>query len=267
MDPIKKATDRALEDAVSRALRDSLASLQRTAEELQEAFADLVAACASSRPANALPAMLRARAASGALSARLEILSNFVTESLQQRERAAEETVLIPTEEAPEPDAAPERPLPAIPMPMASSGEAAQVAPGREWAEGSAEVSGTEPLAAVDEPPVEDLTLDEAPIFDVARLPAEEQQLHRRANRLAKVAMQDIQMLRPDAVRAGREQKDLCVRLRSDLDKARKEYDRRFTAIFDQPIDYFHHWMVEILAGGDAEALGEYPYPSPVLRR
>jgi hypothetical protein len=25
--------------------------------------------------------------------------------------------------------------------------------------------------------------------------------------------------------------------------------------------------MVEILAGGDSNALGEYPYPSPVLHR
>jgi len=54
--------------------------------------------------------------------------------------------------------------------------------------------------------------------------------------------------------------------LRTDIDKARKEYDRRFHAILDQPVDYFHRWMVEILAEGDTEALGEYPYPSPVLR-
>ena len=50
------------------------------------------------------------------------------------------------------------------------------------------------------------------------------------------------------------------------MDKARKEYDRRFRAIQDHPVDYFHDWMVEILADGDPKALGEYPYPSPVLR-
>jgi hypothetical protein len=50
------------------------------------------------------------------------------------------------------------------------------------------------------------------------------------------------------------------------MDKARKEYDRRFKTIQDHPVDYFHDWMVEILAEGDPEALGEYPYPSPVLR-
>ena len=68
-------------------------------------------------------------------------------------------------------------------------------------------------------------------------------------------------------VQLGREHNDICDRLRSDIDKARKEYDRRFRAIQDHPVDYFHRWMVEILAGGNVNALGEYPYPSPVLRR
>jgi hypothetical protein len=107
----------------------------------------------------------------------------------------------------------------------------------------------------------------EAPPFDVARLSPEEQELHRRANRVAKVAMQDIQLLRPDEVRAGREHGDLCARLRTDLDKARREYDRRFHTILEHPVDYFHQWMVEILAEGDPEVLGEYPYPSPALHR
>ena len=78
--------------------------------------------------------------------------------------------------------------------------------------------------------------------------------------------MQDIKLLRPQDVQLGRENNDICNRLRSEIDKARKEYDRRFRAIQDHPVDYFHRWMVEILAQGNAEALGEYPYPSPVLR-
>jgi hypothetical protein len=65
----------------------------------------------------------------------------------------------------------------------------------------------------------------------------------------------------------GREKKDLCVRLRDDIEKAHKEYDRRFQSIQGHPVDYFYDWMVEILGGGDPKALGEYPYPSPVLRR
>jgi hypothetical protein len=112
----------------------------------------------------------------------------------------------------------------------------------------------------------EAVAMVEAPAFDISGLPSDQRDLHRRANRVAKVAMQDIKLLRPKDVRLGCEHKDICDRLRSDLDKARREYDRRFRAILDHPVDYFHHWMVEILAEGNTEALGEYPYPSPVLR-
>ena len=100
--------------------------------------------------------------------------------------------------------------------------------------------------------------------FDVNRLTTEEQELHRRANRVAKVSMQDIKMLNPDKVRQGRENKDLCIRLKDDIEKAHREYDRRFKPIMDHPVDYFYRWMVEILAEGDASALGEYPYAVPV---
>jgi hypothetical protein len=110
-------------------------------------------------------------------------------------------------------------------------------------------------------------SVEAAPVFNLDSLPPEEQELHRRAYRVAKVSMQDIRMLRPEDVRLGRQNKDLCVRLRDDLEKAHKEYDRRFQAIQSHPVDYFYDWLVEILAGGDPQALGDYPYPSPVLRR
>jgi hypothetical protein len=96
--------------------------------------------------------------------------------------------------------------------------------------------------------------------FDVNRLTPEEQELHRRANRVAKVSMQDIKMLRPEQVRLGRQHKDICIRLKDDIEKAHREYDRRFKPIMDHPVDYFYRWLVEILAEGDASCLGEYPY-------
>jgi hypothetical protein len=106
-----------------------------------------------------------------------------------------------------------------------------------------------------------------ASAFDVNRLSADEQELHRRANRVAKVSMQDIKMLRPEQVRLGRQHKDICVRLRDDIEKAHREYDRRFKPIMDHPVDYFYRWMVEILAEGDANALGDYPYATTAQHR
>jgi hypothetical protein len=124
------------------------------------------------------------------------------------------------------------------------------------------------------EPPLTESFEDEAALapataepfaeeFDVNRLSPEEQELHRRANRVAKVSMQDIKMLRPEQVRLGRENKDLCIRLRDDIEKAHREYDRRYKPIMDHPVDYFYRWLVEILAEGDPHALGDYPYASP----
>jgi len=241
----KKSQEDFLDAAVSRALRDNLAPLQRTADELHQAYADLVAACASVRPSNVLPAMLRAQASAASLAAGLSVLSNFIAVALNPRE-----------------------------TPAGAGAPAAVAEPETDWEEAAAAVAESavveEAIVAVPESPAEisaeAVAKAETPTFEMANLPGDQQDLHRRANRVAKVAMQDIKLLRPQDVRLGREHKDLCQRLRNDLDKARKEYDRRFRAILDHPVDYFHHWMVEILAEGDQQALGEYPYPSPVLR-
>ena len=281
MTPRKTSLEQALEEAVSRALRDNLAPLQRTADELHHAYADLVAACGSSRPSNALPALLRAQTAAAALAAGLSVLSNFVAvalnprdqQSSEEREFAGASAVVAEGAEAPEHVAEEETAQdsaresaeveePAAPVAVQPPPEAEL-----EWVEepeevlnAASETSSVPPAA----PPPEAEVAEEA--FELANLPREEQELHRRANRVAKVAMQDIKLLQPKEVRLGREHKDICVRLRVDIDKARKEYDRRFRAIQDHPVDYFYDWMVEILADGDAKALGEYPYPSPVLR-
>jgi hypothetical protein len=277
----KNPVEHALEGAVSRALRDNLTPLQRTADELQHAYADLVAACGSSKPSNALPALLRAQSAAAALAAGLSVLSNFVAVAWNPRdplpgenEASAEEdssvAVAEPAEEAAEApetvEAHTEPELEWVDEPRDDSDLAEKAAEEASNERASIDnLSNAEAeLAAAILP--EEAAVAETQAFDIAALPSEMQDLHRRANRVAKVAMQDIKLLRPKDVRLGREHKDVCTRMRGDLDKARKEYDRRFRAIEGHPVDYFYHWLVEILAEGDAETLGEYPYPSPVLR-
>ena len=286
----------AVEQAVSRALRENLERIQRNADELHQAVGDIVAACASTKPTNALPSMLRAQTSAASLSAALEVLSRFVTMAVQPGQRSpleAQISHLISTA-AMEPAAEPVRPHPALPTPMAQS-PAQAIAQGtpRPEAPVAQHVAPAAPHAA---PPVEPPHFEPEPLieleaepeamelidagapaispegevegdFDVNQLTAEEQELHRRANRVAKVSMQDIKMLRPEQVRLGREKKDLCVRLKDDIEKAHREYDRRFKPIMDHPVDYFYRWMVEILAEGDAHALGEYPYATPARHR
>jgi len=299
--------------AVSRTLRETLNTLQRTAEELNQALNDLVAACGSTRPTNALPPILRAQTAAASLAASLDVLSRFVATSPSSNDDLADEEPEPPAAPAPS-RAAGKRPpasasAPKLEPPEAPPAAAADASPdpdedlslvqepqlqdfptvdlnpridsrtqtaGRDRAsdvagqraasfrEMASEISAPTGQAAVN--PIEELPAAAAS-FDISALQPEEQDLHRRANRVAKVSMQDIKMLRPDEVRLGREHKDICVRLRDDIEKAHKEYDRRFQSILVHPVDYFYDWMVEILGEGDPAALGEYPYPSPVARR
>jgi hypothetical protein len=242
-----------IEQAVARALRDNLESLQRTSEALNQAINDVVAACASSRPTNALPPMLRAQTASAALSASLEVLSRFVAMALQPGPRSPFEEKITQAlgsfaQEAPPP---PVRPVTPPPEP-----QAAAPVPVEPRAYDLEPTAG--PPAPVELEVPEVAVASDA--FDTNQLTPEEQELHRRANRVAKVSMQDIKMLRPEQVKLGREHRDICTRLKDDIEKAHREYDRRFRPIMDHPVDYFYRWMVEILADGDSSALGEYPY-------
>jgi hypothetical protein len=249
----------AFEQAVARALRDNLERIQRTSDELNQAVNDVVAACSSSKPANALPPMLRAQTGAAALAASLEVLSRFITLALNPAPRSPLEDKITQAIglQAPEAPAAPARPTTPAPEPQTSA-PASIAAPLEHRPVERHEVPTPEP------PPVElessEVALEPSDEFDINRLTPEEQELHRRANRVAKVSMQDIKMLRPEQVKLGRENRDLCIRLKDDIEKAHREYDRRFKPIMDHPVDYFYRWMVEILAEGDASVLGEYPY-------
>jgi hypothetical protein len=269
----------AVEQAVSRALRENLERIQKTSEELHQAIGDIVSACASSKPTNALPPMLRAQAAAASLSAALEVMSRFVAMALQPGPRSPLEAEIArvaasvavaepaehpvpqkpsipPQQRTPQVQVQPVKPEPVVASPVQPQIEEIELHP--------EPVEVAEPGPAVASFEVEPESKDE---FDINRLSAEEQELHRRANRVAKVSMQDIKMLHPDKVRQGRENKDLCIRLKDDIDKAHREYDRRFKPIMDHPVDYFYRWMVEILADGDPHALGEYPYAVPARQR
>lgn len=304
------------EKAVSRTVRETLNTLQRTADELNQALNDLVAACGSTRPSNSLPPILRAQTAAASLAASLEVLSRFVSNSLQSGygagfaepeppppQPARRPPAIVPTPSDPEeipleesPSAQPSAPVaspdmgedlspvqePAVkefattpvdaPLdstPAETPGQTIEQPIASDVAGKSAEYFAEISVGSAGHPPpnpIEELP-SVAASFDVSTLLPEEQDLHRRANRVAKVSMQDIKMLRPNEVRLGREHRDICVRLRDDIEKAHKEYDRRFQSILGHPVDYFYDWMVQILADGDPRALGEYPYPSPALRR
>jgi hypothetical protein len=278
-----------VEQAVARALRDNLERIQRTTDELHHAVNDVVSACGSNKPTNALPPMLRAQTAAASIAAALEVLTRVVASSLQSGTRSSLERSTLETQAL---NFAGGAAAPAVRAPGVQPGHPASMAP--EVAEAASETEAL-PETHVEELEHEGANFVESPSlhhdsakislqyeapplamppdaglngdFDINRLTPEQQELHRRANRVAKVSMQDIKMLRPEQVKQGREQRDLCIRLKDDIEKAHREYDRRFKPIMDHPVDYFYRWMVEILAEGDAHALGEYPYATSVQKR
>ena len=257
-----------MEQAIVRALRDNLENVKRTADELHHAVSDVVSACASNKPTNALPSLLRAQTSAASLAATLEVLSRFVASSMQTGARSPIEAQVsdLVGRVGPEAPPAPQRPTPSQPVLKAAPAAPAPRAPVAQ-APVATELElhpEMEPLELIE--PATGVAGTESEFgdeFDVNRLSPEEQELHRRANRVAKVSMQDIKMLRPEQVRLGRQNRDLCMRLKDDIEKAHREYDRRFKPIMDHPVDYFYRWMVEILAEGDAHALGDYPYATP----
>jgi len=299
-----------MDQAVSRAIRSNLESLQRQSEELHQAVADLISACGSSRPANALSATLRAQSTAASLGASLEVLGRFIAsvgqssrrgEDFSPREMETVRPIPVPAHEAPAPSAPVPTSTASAPISEPadiSSAESNYSAPPPTTIDGSkydnAEVEATveeEEISEVEEPalpqqefpvqePIEESlpeTVAEVPsngasttdtgAFDVASLPQDQQEMHRRANRVAKVSMQDIQLLKPKQVQEGREQHDICIRLKDEIGKARKEYERRFQPILGHGVDYFYHWMVEVLGKGDPETLGEYPYSSQPVQQ
>src|SRR5256884_2152294 len=112
----------AVEQAIARALRDNLERLKHTSDELHHAVNDVVSACASNKPTNALPPLLRAQTSAASLTAALEVLSRFVALTLQTGPRSPLEAQItdLVGRAAPQPAPAQQRPAPSTPTPMAS---------------------------------------------------------------------------------------------------------------------------------------------------
>src|SRR5437660_9113883 len=120
-----------VEQAIVRALRDNLESIKRTADELHHAVNDVVSACASNKPTNALPPLLRAQTSAASLAAVLEVLSRFVAVSMQTGPRSPIEAQLsdLVGKVAPEAPPAPQRPTPSHPVPKAAQAPSTRPAP------------------------------------------------------------------------------------------------------------------------------------------
>lgn len=94
-------------------------------------------------------------------------------------------------------------------------------------------------------------------------LSSEEQQLHLRAQRSARVQVAEIRLFELEAVQAGRARHDLYGALRARIDAARESFHKTFFTVAPTMVDYLHQELVRTLANDDLELLGE-EYPGPM---
>ncbi|HEV2762494.1 MAG TPA: GAF domain-containing protein [Pyrinomonadaceae bacterium] len=91
-----------------------------------------------------------------------------------------------------------------------------------------------------------------------------ERRYHTDAYRFARVLVSEIKLYNEQKVREGLAAGDLYERLRDVIDRSREMYDKRISSEVTARYDYFHHELVNALAGGDASRLGEGYPGSPV---
>ncbi len=84
----------------------------------------------------------------------------------------------------------------------------------------------------------------------------EEREVHLRAQRFARLLVDEIKLYNQAKVAEGRASKDLYDRLKDDIDKSRASYNKRYGSSPAASVDYFAKELVRILADNDASLLG-----------
>lgn len=93
-------------------------------------------------------------------------------------------------------------------------------------------------------------------------LTKEEQDLHLKAQRAARVVIAEIRLYQSQAVKTGRAQKNLYGALKKEIDAGRAKFREDFLEKSPTMVDYLHIELLRTLANEDASMLGpEYPGP------
>ena len=147
-----------------------------------------------------------------------------------------------------------------------AGGDAAAEAPEAPQASAAAAAPAPEPVAAAPEPvvaptpPPAPAPVAVAPAAaagpDLSGLSPEDQEVHKKAKRFAKLLVDEIKLYNQAKVAEGRQNKDLYSRLKEDIDKSKATYDKRYGSTAAASANYFNSEVVRILADNDASNLG-----------
>ena len=125
-------------------------------------------------------------------------------------------------------------------------------APPPEVAQPAAAVASAEPLIAAAA-----TAAAAAPATDAfAQMSVEDAEVHRKAQRFARLLMDEVKLYNQAKVAEGRKNKDLYDRLREDIEKSRSTYMKRYGNTVAASADHFSTEVIRSLAEDDASLLG-----------
>jgi len=126
--------------------------------------------------------------------------------------------------------------------------------------------AGHAPTHAVASPPVEEVPVTAstagaaaavAPALDTfAQMSPQDADIHRKAQRFARLLMDEIKLYNQAKVTEGRREKDLYDRLREDIEKSRGTYQKRYGNTVAGGADYFQQELIRSLAEDDVSVMG-----------
>jgi hypothetical protein len=94
------------------------------------------------------------------------------------------------------------------------------------------------------------------PETPVASISLEDQDVHRKAQRFARLLVDEIKLYNQAKVAEGRKNKDLYDRLTEAIEKSRATYQRRYGSTVAAPGNYFQHEIIRSLAEDDLSIMG-----------
>lgn len=89
-----------------------------------------------------------------------------------------------------------------------------------------------------------------------AQMSVEDAEVHRKAQRFARLLMDEIKLYNQAKVSEGRKKKDLYDRLKEDIEKSRATYQKRYGNTVAASADYFSKELIRSLAEDDVSLLG-----------
>jgi len=177
--------------------------------------------------------------------ASLDLLVRFTSLLLDaQANRKASNSHQAEPEPQHTPEAAPAPSFAPAPAPSAVAPAAGLPADAPQW-------SHSAPAAAAAAPAMSAVAPAATP-----EMPAAEADTHKRAQRFARLLIDEIKLYNKSKVEDGLKNRDLYDRLKDDIDKSRATYAKRYGQTAAASADYFVQELIRGLAQGDASVLG-----------